>query len=292
MPRAPIAPGRLIDIGSHRLHIHRSGSGEPPVVFDAALGGSSLSWTVVQPAVADFTTACSYNRAGFGWSEAGPEPRTVSRIADELDSLLTRAAVRPPYVLVGHSFGALTMRVFAARHPTSIAGLVFIDPAHPEDWVNPNGSERARIARGAQLCRHGTIAARLGIASIVSSLVSAGALSAARRIASFGGPRWPAALGRGGARSRDEASAGRARSAQMDVDAATFLPGLRQPDRFHLHQRRRSAARSGLRQPAARHDFRDDGERRAAWASGCAGPAIGARASHRCKAERPLDSTR
>ncbi len=196
MPRAPIAPGRLIDIGSHRLHIHRSGSGEPPVVFDAALGGSSLSWTVVQPAVADFTTACSYDRAGFGWSEAGPEPRTVSRIADELDSLLTRAAVRPPYVLVGHSFGALTMRVFAARHPSSIAGLVFIDPAHPENWVNPNESERARIARGAQLCRHGTVAARLGIASIVSSLVSAGALSAARRIATL--------AGRGGLQPSDE----------------------------------------------------------------------------------------
>ena len=127
MPRAPIAPGRLVDIGTHRLHIRCSGTGEPAVVFDAALGGSSLSWTIVQPAVAEFTTACSYDRAGFGWSEGGPQPRTVSRIADELYELLTRAGVRPPYVFVGHSFGALTTRVFAARHPALIAGLVLIE---------------------------------------------------------------------------------------------------------------------------------------------------------------------
>jgi pimeloyl-ACP methyl ester carboxylesterase len=166
------------------------------VVFDAALAGSSLSWTIVQPAVAQFTTACSYDRAGFGWSEAGPQPRTVSRIADELYELLTRGGVRPPYVLAGHSFGALTIRVFAARHPTAIAGLVFIDPAHPEDWLDPPESERARIARGARLCRHGAVAARLGVASVVSALVSAGALSVARGIAAL--------ASRGGLQRSDE----------------------------------------------------------------------------------------
>src|SRR5687768_517130 len=152
-------PGRLIDVGTHRLHIHCSGSGTPAVVFDAALGGSSLSWTLVQPAVAEFTTACSYDRAGFGWSDAGPRPRTAARIADELFTLLDAAGVAPPYILAGHSFGSLVARAFAGVHRELVAGLIFIDPAHPEDWIDPPQSERARIAKGARLCRQGAVAA-------------------------------------------------------------------------------------------------------------------------------------
>lgn len=167
------------------------------MVFDAALGGSSLSWTLVQPAVATFTTACSYDRAGFGWSDAGPQPRTAGRIADELFALLTRAGVAPPYVLVGHSFGGLTIRAFSSRHRALVAGLVFVDPAHPEDWLDPSASERARIAKGGRLCRKGAIAARLGVASFVSALVSAGALTAARRVARL--------VSRGDLRREDEA---------------------------------------------------------------------------------------
>src|SRR5688572_31116825 len=123
------APGRLVDVGSHRLHLRCDGQGSPPVVFDAALGGSSLSWSLVHPAIARLTHACSYDRAGFGWSEAGPLPRTAGRIADELYALVQRASVRPPYVLVGHSFGGLVMRLLAVRHPADVAGLVLIEPA-------------------------------------------------------------------------------------------------------------------------------------------------------------------
>jgi pimeloyl-ACP methyl ester carboxylesterase len=189
-------PGRLIDVGTHRLHIHCSGSGTPAVVFDAALGGSSLSWTLVQPAVAEFTTACSYDRAGFGWSDAGPRPRTAARIADELFTLLDAAGVAPPYILAGHSFGGLVARAFAGAHRELVAGLIFIDPAHPEDWIDPPQSERARIAKGARLCRQGAVAARLGIAALVSALVSAGALTAARRLTGV--------VSRGGLRREDE----------------------------------------------------------------------------------------
>ena len=235
--------------------------GEPAVVFDAALGGSSLSWTIVQPAVAEFTTACSYDCAGFGWSEGGPQPRTVSRIADELYELLTPAGVRPPYVFAGHSFGALTTRLFAARHPTLIAGLVLIDPAHPEDWVDPQESERARIARGTRLCRHGAIAARLGIASVVSALVSAGALSAARRIAAM--------ASRGGLQRDDEQVLAPATKLPQNVRAALkwmwtqprFFEALGSQIDLHLHQRCRDTPGSGLRQPAIGHDFRNAGER-------------------------------
>ena len=181
--KAPPPPGRLVALGTHRLHLHCSGAGTPPVVFDAALGGSSLSWTYVQPAVAGFTTACAYDRAGFGWSEAGPMPRTAGRIAAELHALLGTANIPPPYVLVGHSFGGLSIRAYAASHPEDVAGLVFVDPAHPEDWREPSEADRERLQRGTALCRRGVVAARLGIAALVARLASAGALDLARNIA-------------------------------------------------------------------------------------------------------------
>jgi len=181
--KAPPPPGRLVSLGTHRLHAHCSGTGSPPVVFDAALGGSSLSWTYVQPAVAAFTTACTYDRAGFGWSDAGPLPRTAGRIADELHALLNAANIAPPFVLVGHSFGALSVRAYAAKYPGDVAGLVFVDPAHPEEWRDPPPADRQRLQRGVALCRRGVFAAKSGIAGLVARLASAGALDLARGIA-------------------------------------------------------------------------------------------------------------
>jgi pimeloyl-ACP methyl ester carboxylesterase len=179
------APGQLVDVGTHRLHLHCAGKGSPAVVFDAALGASSLSWSLVHPQVTLVTRACTYDRAGFGWSEAGPLPRTASRIADELHQLLRRGAVPGPYVLVGHSYGGLVMRLYAARHPAEVAGLVLIEPAIPEEWAAPTPEQQALIRRGVQLCRYGTSAARSGIAGLVSLLVSMRALPAARAMAAI-----------------------------------------------------------------------------------------------------------
>jgi pimeloyl-ACP methyl ester carboxylesterase len=189
-------PGRLVNVGHHRLHIRCDGDGAPAVIFDAALGGSSLSWSLVQPAVARLTQACSYDRAGFGWSDAGPLPRTADRIADELHELLRAAAVPPPYVLVAHSYGGLVMRLYASRHPNDIAGLVLIEPAIPEEWTNPTDEQRALIARGVRLCRYGATAARRGLAQLVSSLVRFGALRAARLVVGL--------VSRGGLHREDE----------------------------------------------------------------------------------------
>jgi len=149
-----------VNVGSHRLHIRCAGDGGPVVIFDAALGGSSLSWTLVQPAVARITRACSYDRAGFGWSDAGPLPRTAGRIAGELHALLHAAAVPHPYVLVGHSYGGLVMRLFASRHADEVAGLVLVEPAIPEEWADPTDEQRALVARGVRLCGYGATAAR------------------------------------------------------------------------------------------------------------------------------------
>lgn len=189
-------PGRLISIGTHRLHIRCDGNGAPAVVFDAALGASSLSWSLVQPAVAAVTRACAYDRAGFGWSDAGPLPRTAGRLSEELWELLRRAGVPVPYLLVGHSFGGFVTRLLASRHPESVAGLVLIEPAHPEEWMQLSEDQQQLIGRGVRLCRHGVTATRLGLARVVAALVNVGALGAARALVTF--------VSRGGLRREDE----------------------------------------------------------------------------------------
>ena len=193
----PTRPGRLVDVGTHRLHLHCAGEGTPTVIFDAALGASSLSWSLVHTPVAQVTRACVYDRAGFGWSDAGPLPRTAGRIADELFVLLQAAQVPGPYVLVGHSFGGLVMRLFAARHPADVAGLVLIEPAVPEEWAEPSAEKGALIARGTRLCGFGASAARLGVARVVAGLVRLGALAPARAAVKF--------VSRGGLHREDEA---------------------------------------------------------------------------------------
>ena len=176
-------PGRLVDVGGFRLHLKCAGHAGPTVVFDAALGGSTISWTYVQPEVAEFARACAYDRGGFGWSDRGPLPRTAGRLADELRTLLERAGERPPFLLVGHSFGGLVTRIFAARYPEVTSALVLVDPAHPEDWTTPAPKEQARIDQGIDLCRKGELASRLGIAPVVAALVGAGAIGPARALA-------------------------------------------------------------------------------------------------------------
>jgi pimeloyl-ACP methyl ester carboxylesterase len=179
--RLPPPPGRLIDIGGHRLHLHCAGTGVP-VVFESALGASSLIWSQIQASVSGFAMACAYDRAGFGWSDRGPLPRTAGRIAGELHALLSAARIAPPYVLVGHSFGGLTARIFVSRHPADVAGLVLLDPAMPRDWRSPSATRTARVARGVALCRYGERAARLRLTDLVVVLVRLGALDVARAV--------------------------------------------------------------------------------------------------------------
>ena len=128
------APGLMVLVGKHRLHLYCSGQGEPAVVMDAGLGGTSLDWVRVQPELARHTRVCTYDRAGYGWSEPGPRPRSSGRIAKELHTLLRTAAVPGPYVLVGHSFGGFNVRLFASNYPEETAGLVLVDAAH-EDQI-------------------------------------------------------------------------------------------------------------------------------------------------------------
>jgi pimeloyl-ACP methyl ester carboxylesterase len=123
-------PGHLIDVGGHRLHLWCTGTGTPTVVLDTGLGGSSAGWGFVQPDVARFTRVCSYDRAGMGYSDPGPSPRTARRIASELAELLARGGIDPPLVLVGASIGGFNVRVFTSDHPERVAGLVLVDATH------------------------------------------------------------------------------------------------------------------------------------------------------------------
>jgi pimeloyl-ACP methyl ester carboxylesterase len=132
--RAYPPPGDLVDVGGHRLHIHCTGAADaaPTVILDAGSGMASPAWGLVQPAVAAATRVCAYDRAGNGWSEAGPDPRDGRQIASELRALLDRAAIGGPYVLVGHSLGGLYMRAFADAYPNDVAGLALVDSSHPD----------------------------------------------------------------------------------------------------------------------------------------------------------------
>ncbi len=131
-PDLPAAPGELVDIGGYSLHIYCEGEGGPTVIIDAGLGDSSLRVRALQDSIAEFTQVCAYDRAGYAWSDAGPEPRTSQQIVDELALLLDGAGLEGPFVLVGHSFGGLNVNLFASEHPDLVAGVVLVDSSHPD----------------------------------------------------------------------------------------------------------------------------------------------------------------
>lgn len=127
-------PGRLVDVGGYRLHLLALGAGAPTVVLDAGMWDFSLSWSLVQRAVAPSATVVAYDRAGYGWSDPGPRPRTSRQFAVELQRLLANAGLRGPFILVGQSLGGINVRVYADLFPEEVAGLVLVDPGHPQQW--------------------------------------------------------------------------------------------------------------------------------------------------------------
>jgi len=155
-------PSQLVDVGGYRLHINCIGQGSSTVILESGLANPSSIWGWVQPEVARGTRVCAYDRAGVGWSDAGPEPRDGQQIARELHMLLGRANIPGPYVLVGHSAGGLYVRVYAAQYPQDVAGMVLIDVEHPDQWTqNPEG--QAQFQRYTRLNRGLSVFARLGM---------------------------------------------------------------------------------------------------------------------------------
>lgn len=125
-------PGQMVDVGGYRLHLYGMGEGSPTVILDAGMGCHCLDWALVQPEIAKFTRVYSYDRAGNGWSDESPLPRTSKNITEELHTLLVNAGIPSPYILVGHSFGGINLRVFAKNYPDDVVGIVLVDAAHEE----------------------------------------------------------------------------------------------------------------------------------------------------------------
>ncbi len=125
--------GRSVDIGGRSLNILCSGEGSPAVILDSGNSDPGYAWTEIQPEIAKFTEACWFDRAGEGWSDPGPFPRTSATMSAELHELLHRAGIPPPYVLVGHSLGGLNARVYYGMYPNEVAGAVLVDAAHEDE---------------------------------------------------------------------------------------------------------------------------------------------------------------
>lgn len=122
-------PGEMVDVGGHRLHLYpREEAGDrPTVLIEGGIGAWSLDWHHIQAELSTTTRVATYDRAGYGWSDPGPIPRTAGRIADELLRALSMTGIDGPYVLVGHSFGGYTPRMIADTVPEEVAGIVLFD---------------------------------------------------------------------------------------------------------------------------------------------------------------------
>jgi pimeloyl-ACP methyl ester carboxylesterase len=125
--RTYVAPGQLVDVGGHRLHLNCAGSGTPTVILESGLGETSAYWARISAGVAHDTRVCVYDRAGRGWSDPASAPQDGVAVATDLHILLDRGHVPGPFVLVGHSSGAQYVRIFAGRYPEQVAGMVLLD---------------------------------------------------------------------------------------------------------------------------------------------------------------------
>jgi len=156
--------GERVDVGGYRLHVHTDGmAGDgPAVVFESGMSCPLEVWSWIQPEIARDTPTVAYDRAGLGWSERGPRPRTADEMLAELETVLEVSGAMPPYVLVGHSFGGLLVRHFAQRHPEQTAGMVLVDASHPEQLARS-----ARQALGLPLMKstiqNSIVAATFGV---------------------------------------------------------------------------------------------------------------------------------
>ncbi|CAA6802083.1 MAG: Unknown protein [uncultured Sulfurovum sp.] len=125
--------GDTVNVVGHNLHYVQKGLGTGSVIFEAGSDPSgTLSWSKVQDEVSKYTQTLSYDRAGLSWSERGEHPKTAENIAIELHTLLEETNMTKPYILVGHSFGCLTLRSFVRKYPTEVRAIVFVDASHPK----------------------------------------------------------------------------------------------------------------------------------------------------------------
>jgi pimeloyl-ACP methyl ester carboxylesterase len=167
------ARGRWIDIGSgQRLYLLEKGSGKATVLFEAGIAATNLNWFHIQETVSQFAATASYDRSGLGWSSPSRTARTPSNLAAELHELLWGAGLKPPFILVGHSFGGLVMRRFALLYPEEVESIVLVDPMRCEEWPPMDPAKQTTLDRGCRLSGFAIPIAQLGLARLaVTSLL-------------------------------------------------------------------------------------------------------------------------
>jgi pimeloyl-ACP methyl ester carboxylesterase len=189
--------GRWIDIGEgRRLYLLEKGSGGTTVLFESGIAATNLNWCHIQEKVSIFSTTASYDRGGLGWSSPCRSPRTPINIASELHTMLNGAGIKPPYILVGHSFGGLVMRRFALLYPEEVTSIILVDPMRCEEWPPLDPAKQASIDRGSRLTGYAIPIARLGLArlAVTSLLCRSGQI--AERLAGAAGNGGKHVLGR------------------------------------------------------------------------------------------------
>ena len=147
---SPEPAGKMVDLGGHKLHVDCTGRGAPTVVVETGLGDFSFDWVLVQSRVSQFTRICTYDRAGYAWSDPGPRPRTFAQINLELHDALQKLGERGPSVLVGHSYGGPVVRNFAAVYPRDVAALVLVDSAVEGMRVGIGGKQTIQLGVNVQ----------------------------------------------------------------------------------------------------------------------------------------------
>ena len=138
-------PGQLVNLGPYRLHVSCVGQGDVTVLFEAGLGGSSLEWSPIQSEIADSAIACTYDRAGYAWSDPSPYPRHATQLAREAQQMLDALKIDGPLVLVGHSFGGFVIRELARRPGIVVAGMVLVDASHEDQLVRLEGKGKVPV---------------------------------------------------------------------------------------------------------------------------------------------------
>lgn len=169
------APGRLLRVPGGVLHCFEQGLGSPTIVLESGISASSVSWRPVQKELARHCRVVAYDRAGYDWSPRIRKPRTIPQLCIELEAMLKASGAAGPYLFVGHSFGGLLLRHFAAHAPAKVAGLILVDPLEPIEWSPLTESQAARLRKGVQLCRRGSLLARLGVVRLGLDLLTSGA---------------------------------------------------------------------------------------------------------------------
>lgn len=190
------APGQLVRLHGHEMHVQRQGTGEPAVILEAGIAASSLSWSLTQPLLGAITATYSYDRSGFGWSTAQKRGCSLTRIADDLHDLINTLKVPRPYIIVAHSFGAYIATEYAQRFAEELAGVVLVDPLTPEEWVGPTPSQRWMLRRGIWFSRVGGVLEFFGVVRCCLWLLDRGRLQAPQGVLRLFGSKATETVGR------------------------------------------------------------------------------------------------